>query len=826
MAVSPELNLENMDETARLKALREYSILDTLPEPRFDRISQMATRLFKVPMALISFIDENRQWFKSCQGLNVQETPKQQTFCLHTIASDELMVVPDAVLDARFADNLWVTGELGVRFYAGAPLIAPNGAQLGTLCILDTKPRELDESDRETLRDLAALVIDELQLRQVLSTREENEGRLRLLESAIVHANDAILITEAEPINQPGPRIIYANEAFLRTTGYTLQEVMGKTPRLLQGPKTQRDQLDKIRAALEKWESVVVEMINYRKDGSEFWVELSIVPIADERGWFTHWVSIQRDITSRRESEAAHRESEARKTAIFENSLDAIVTMNADGEIVEWNQAAEKIFGYSREEAKGCDLANLIIPPAFHEAHRSGLARYLGTGEARILNHRLELPAMCADGREITVELIVTRLSTEVELLFAGFIRDLTEQKLIEAAFVAARDEAECANNAKSEFLSRMSHELRTPLNAILGFSQILQMEEGIEPLRDIVDDIHDAGRHLLLLINEVLDISRIEAGQLALSPEPVAVREVASEALILIAPLAAKVNVSIEASVILDSELYVLADRQRLVQCLLNLLANAVKYNRDNGHVDFECLSVAPGSDASENGGTEYLQIRLRDTGIGIEAEKMQRLFIPFDRLGAEQGGIEGTGLGLSLTKSLVEEMGGTLGVESTPGVGSTFWLELPIAESALPQVLNGFSDENNNSEIAIESSVLLIEDNPRNLRVIERILAHRPRIKLLAALQGKLGLELARQHQPDLILLDLHLPDMQGDAILLALKAQQSTRDIPVVILSADATLGQIERLKADGAREYITKPINVPQFLAMIDFILSGK
>lgn len=158
MAVSPESNLENMDETARLKALREYSILDTLPEPRFDRIPQIAMRLFEVPMALISFIDENRQWFKSCQGLNFQETPGQQSFCLYTIASDEVMVVPDAVLDARFADNLWVTGELGVRFYAGAPLIAPNGARLGTLCILDTQPRELDQSDRQTLRDLAAMV--------------------------------------------------------------------------------------------------------------------------------------------------------------------------------------------------------------------------------------------------------------------------------------------------------------------------------------------------------------------------------------------------------------------------------------------------------------------------------------------------------------------------------------------------------------------------------------------------------------------------------------------------------------------------------------------
>ncbi len=647
-----------------------------------------------------------------------------------------------------------------------------------------------------------------------ISARKKDEEWLRLMTSVIVNANDAILITEAEPINEPGPRIMYANESFLRSTGYSLDEVIGQTPRILQGEKTDRAQLDKLRAALENWEPIVVEMINYRKDGSEFWVELSIVPVANERGWYTHWISIQRDVTQRIAVGAAHRASEARKTAIFENSLDAIVTIDAAGKIIEWNRAAEQIFGYSRQQVTGEELASLIIPPQFRVTHREGLLHFNQTGKANVLDQRLELPALRADGQEITVELIVTRLPTEGEPLFAGFMRNLTEQKLAESGLLEAMKQAERANAAKSEFLSRMSHELRTPLNAILGFSQILQMEEGMEPVLDIVDDIHDAGKHLLLLINEVLDISRIEAGQLALSPEPVAVCEVTAEAISLIAPMAAQLKVSVEAEGILSSPVHVMADRQRLVQCVLNLLANAVKYNRPQGRVYITCDSPQ----------AEYLRISVRDTGVGIEPEKMDRLFTPFDRLGAEQGGIEGTGLGLSLCKSLTEEMGGTLGIESTPGVGSTFWIEFPLAEASLPHAQQQAISTEKYAEKVTDSTVLLIEDNPRNLRVIERVFTHRPTIKLLASMQGRIGLELARQHRPDLILLDLHLPDIQGDEILVKLKSENITKDIPVVVISADATVGQIERLKASGAREYITKPINIPQFLTLVDSILS--
>lgn len=289
------------DEQRRIEALRELGILDTPPEDRFDRITRLATRLFQVPIALITLVDVHRQWFKSCQGLTVSETPRSVSFCAHAIRGDETLVIPDTLLDPRFAENPVVTGEPAIRFYAGHPLKGPSGQKLGTLCLLDRRPRTMTVNDLAALHDLAAWAEQELnafRLDQALALHDHE--RLRLLESVVVHANDAVLITEGRPIDPPGPRILYVNEAFTRMTGYRSEEVLGKTPRVLQSPRTDRATLDQIRSALTRWEPIQVELVNLRKDGSEFWVDLSIVPAGPVDDWYTHWISIQRDVTERR----------------------------------------------------------------------------------------------------------------------------------------------------------------------------------------------------------------------------------------------------------------------------------------------------------------------------------------------------------------------------------------------------------------------------------------------------------------------------------------------------------------------------------------------
>jgi signal transduction histidine kinase/ActR/RegA family two-component response regulator len=375
----------------------------------------------------------------------------------------------------------------------------------------------------------------------------------------------------------------------------------------------------------------------------------------------------------------------------------------------------------------------------------------------------------------------------------------------------AARLEAERANQAKTDFLSRMSHELRTPLNAVLGFAQLLEIEPLTTEQRESVDYILKAGRHLLGLIDEVLDISRIEAGRLSLSLEPIPLGEMIQEALELIRSLAATRNIRLAGAPPEPDDRCVLADRQRLKQVLLNLLSNAVKFNRPAGEVRVRVVDV---------GGDRH-RVEVSDTGPGIPAEKMARLFTPFDRLGAEERGVEGTGLGLALCKRLVEAMRGTISVDSTVGQGSTFGVEFPRAASpaagvVLPAVAPGEAPRT-------AGTVLYIEDNLPNLRLVERLLVHRPAVKLLPSMQGGLGVELAREHGPGLILLDLQLPDIPGTEVLERLRRDPRTSRIPVVVISADATPGQIHRLRSAGVREFLPKPLDVKRLLQILDEVL---
>jgi signal transduction histidine kinase len=387
------------------------------------------------------------------------------------------------------------------------------------------------------------------------------------------------------------------------------------------------------------------------------------------------------------------------------------------------------------------------------------------------------------------------------------------ERKRAESELQKAKEAAEAANRAKSEFLSRMSHELRTPLNAILGFAQLLEMGTSNPRQRQQAVQILKGGRHLLGMINEVLDLAHIEVGHVPLLPESIRLRHLFAEVLDLIRPLAERRGIRLTtASDELD--LHVLADEKRLRQVLLNLVSNAVKYNRDQGDVTLSAVDLPP----------NRVRLLVSDTGPGIAPEMRERLFNPFDRLGAEATGVEGTGLGLVLSKRLTEAMGGTLRVASTVGQGTTFVVEFAAAPRRKPRTA-----EWHNPVAAAPAddlrglTLLYIEDNVDNLALLEQILAYRPRVRLLSAVQGRQGLDLARQHQPDVILLDVHLPDMPGEEVLRQIQADPQLRDLPVIALSADATPHQIERLRAAGVREYLTKPIDVGRFLALLDRFL---
>jgi signal transduction histidine kinase/ActR/RegA family two-component response regulator len=396
-------------------------------------------------------------------------------------------------------------------------------------------------------------------------------------------------------------------------------------------------------------------------------------------------------------------------------------------------------------------------------------------------------------------------------------LRDaLDQQRRLEQDERSARQAAETANRSKSEFLSRMSHELRTPLNAVLGFGQLLELDALTETQSESVQQIVKGGRHLLELINEVLDISRIETGNLALSPEPVLVDDVIADALSLMRPLAEHRAITLSSQTTPAGAAHVLADRQRLNQILINLISNAIKYNHEGGTVTV----------TSEHNIGDTVRISVADTGPGIAAADLPRLFVPFERLGAERTATEGTGVGLALSRRLAEAMGGTLEVSSTESEGSRFWVELAAVEGPLERYerrLHRSEPDRTGDRDHPARKILYIEDNLSNVRLVERIFSRRGDTELISAMQGRIGISLAQEHQPHLILVDLHLPDINGEEVLRQLRADPGTVGTPIVVLSADATVGSIERLQASGATAYLTKPIDVQALLALLDTIL---
>jgi PAS domain S-box-containing protein len=487
----------------------------------------------------------------------------------------------------------------------------------------------------------------------------------------------------------------------------------------------------------------------------------------------------------------------------------AILMLDPDGKIVSWNDGAERIKGYSAAEALGRHFSLFYTPEAVAEGHPEMELR-VAQAEGRFEEEGWRVRK---DGTRFWASVLITALVSDAGELrgFAKVTRDLTERRAQSQERERLQLMAEAASRAKTDFLSRMSHELRTPLNAVLGFAQLLGLDALRPEQREAVDQIQRAGELLLALIEEILDISMIEGDRLTLSLEPIQVDELVRQCLQIIAPMAAEHGIQIVAPPHQHTGVFAVADQQRLKQALLNLLSNAVKYNNPHGTI-WLTLTADDG----------HTRISVGDSGRGIAPESIERLFTPFERLGAERGDVAGTGLGLSLSKRLVELMGGTLTMESELGKGSVFHIGLERADepSYEGEMLSAGA-----TSADVKATVLYIEDNLANLRLVERILAHAGDVDVISAMQGKLGLELARAHRPDLILLDLHLPDMTGEDVAIALKHNDETRDIPIVILTAAAHTSQRRRLLDLGVHAYLTKPFKVAEMLNLIEQAIGG-
>jgi PAS domain S-box-containing protein len=647
---------------------------------------------------------------------------------------------------------------------------------------------------------------------------QRNEERWRAM---LDNAHDIVTILT------PDGRLGYQSPALTRVLGYTPEEMEGRLAFDYMHP----DDAPAVAAELERLLTApgAVGYAAYRfrhKDGTWRHLEATgrtLSPSSPEQGV----VANVRDITERREAERALREQDERFRRIIENTSDYVMMCDTEMRLTYVSPSGQRMLGWTPEEMLGTQPHELIHPEDLELVRQDVRAIFAHPGESRSTTYRIRHK----DGSYRVFDSVGRTVSPHsADEGLVAFARDVTEEREAASALRRAtaeaeqaraeaerqRSEAERANRAKSEFLSRMSHELRTPMNSILGFAQLLARADLQPPHVKGVQHILKAGRHLLHLINEVLEIARIEAGRENFSLEPVALAPALQEALGLVRPVAQQHGVALREGdphgEAWPEHAYVHADRQRLVQVLLNLLSNAIKYNRPGGSVR---LGVAPAGDGR-------WAVRVEDSGRGIPADRVGQLFTPFSRLGAELTDVEGTGLGLALSQRLCEAMGGALRLESTGPAGSVFRLELTGAQSPLRAL-----EETGTFAIAEaphrDATLLYIEDNLANLSLVETILLSRPGWRTVPALQGQLGVELAREHLPDLVLLDLHLPDIPGDEVLRRLRADRRTANIPIVIVSADATAGSLERLRQAGADAYLTKPLDVDEFLAVVERFL---
>jgi PAS domain S-box-containing protein len=652
------------------------------------------------------------------------------------------------------------------------------------------------------VRDARGVVIYYEGTVQDITKRKQTEEALRESENKLAQAQRIAHLGYWER-DLETDRIMWSDETY-GVFGLSPEESVNNFARFqeLIYPEDRKMVVQAIGEALRGGPRYDMEYRVVRPNGEVRFVHSQGDAILDESGQPRRMFGTLQDITERKQAEQALREAEQKYRLIFENAIEGIFQTTPEGKYLSVNPALARMYGYSSPEELMSTITDIGRVVYVDPERRNQFKRLI---ESQGSVELFEYEVYRKDGSKIWLceNARAVRNANRTVIYYEGTVENITERKRV--------DEVERASKAKSEFLSRMSHELRTPLNAILGFSQLLERQNPTETQLNRIRHILTAGRHLLNLINEILDISRIEAGRLHMSLEPVCMADTVREAVDLIRPLAAEREMNLCAPATDDESIYVMADRQRFKQVLLNLLTNAIKYTPPGGKVSVSFALSTNGS----------IRVVVTDTGPGIPSEKISLLFTPFERLGAERSAVEGTGLGLALSQRLVQAMNGAIGVESPPGQGSTFWVELPCATSPLVRIASPNGDRTERTKVSRgERTILYVEDNLSNLTLIEQILMEEPETQLITAMQGRLALDLARQHVPDLILLDLHLPDMPGWEVLRELQQHETTRNIPVVIVSADATSRQIKRLLGAGARAYLTKPIDVAEFFRVIE------
>ncbi|MFN9776202.1 MAG: ATP-binding protein [Burkholderiales bacterium] len=918
-------------EQDRLATLRDLGILGTPPEPAFDDLTELARTLLDVPMAMVSLVDADRQWFKSAVGTELEGSPREHAFCAHAIAGAGPLVVPDALLDARFSGSPLVTGAMGARFYAGVPLRV-RGWPVGTLCVVDHRPRTLDAAGLATLQRLAGMAVRALE-----GYAEARSARLAQERLADFLASSGDWLWETD-----GLRVRWVSDNIERVLGVPVASYQDHlvVERLVDDDAETRAANARALAAIRDRTPFRDLRVRRATPGGTRVVVKSGVPVRDASGRFGGYRGVSRDVTEASEASLTTSVAERRLNEAIEVLDEAFVLTDAQGRIVHTNahwravnlapgapvpadwmsHLQNQIATGAIESAAGREDAFVAERLAHREACGEPMEIRVRGRDLVVRDRRLSDGSIASVGQDIselraehraTVDAVRRlRLATsaarlkvcEIDLE-AGTIASVVDAppgddspevpERVDAALamiepddrpgfeaglravwdgevdvfrdevgmrgpegrlfrmsiavaleptvadrsrrlVAVRQDvtalrhaeeaarlktaAELANRSKSEFLSRVGHELRTPLNAIRGLAQVMQREaaDGEPPARRaILGHVLTASEHLAALLDDLLDMSQVETGRLAIRSEPVEVATVMRDCLRMIAPQAAGHGIGLECGRVRDG-LRVLGDATRLRQILLNLASNAVKYNRPQGRVRI---------DAEADRGDGLTRITVTDTGPGFTREEAARIFRPFERLARGDGdGAEGLGLGLSIAQGLAQAMGGSIAVDSEPGRGTTFTVHLPAA----PEGVSGpdprdpadrrAADGTPAAELApVPRRVLYVEDNRLNGLLMSQIARQVPGLVLKVVETGEEALASIGGFAPDLLLLDNDLPGIHGLELHRLLKDDPRWASLRVVLVSADATAESIARARDQGFDDYWVKPLDVSRVIA---------
>jgi len=788
------------NEPERLQALHRFNVLDTLPEQAFDDITRLASAICETPVSLVSLVDEDRQWFKSRLGMQAQETHRDLAFCSHAILDSRPLVVEDTLLDSRFSDNDLVTGGPRIRFYAGSQLWTDDGFALGTLCVIDFQPRRLTPQQLDALQALSRQTMAQLKL---ISTNQRLEMAIHgstdgLWDWFHLKQQDWWWSHRCYELLGYGPGSLRLSTELVANLVHP-EDLPALESQLVGHSSLERQQFD-------------VDARLRTASGDFRWFHVRGIVLRDAQGHITRVAGSLSDIDVSKRAQVQLRLAGEKLQGILRHVADGIILVNERGKIELMNPAAESILGYAPLSMVGRSMAHLT-----HQSlpdWTGDLPQFLAQFELGPSTDGRLVMGRKADGGEVPLDMAVGVMELAGQNLYIISIRDASNRLANEQALRRSKALAESANSAKSEFLANMSHELRTPLNAIIGFSEVLQDQTfgTLNPKQArYLGNIVGSGRHLLTLVNHILDLFKVESGKLEMEFQEVDFSVVCQEAVTLTSSLA--LNKSIQVVVEGQDSIWVWADTGRLRQILFNLLSNAIKFTPEGGLIQVGWQGLEE---------SNHLKVWVKDNGVGIKPEDHERVFLEFEQVETGYSRTQqGTGLGLALTRRLLEAHQGQVWLESpgVPGQGTTVFFTLPLLEKgpSLPPPQLAEPEVSPRCQPVSDSApkILIAEDDSSAAELLDHYLRSAG-YRTFHARTGHEALELAQTLRPDVITLDLGLPGLDGQQVLAGLAERAQERNIPVIVISV---LGRKESGLNVKAVAHLSKPVHQDELLGIV-------